>query len=464
MIIGSAINKRDNHNHSNPKSLPNPSVKPPPINNQARGTGFALVKARNQSTVHPSNKIKLISSPTKKRIKPWNKQHLEIHLNTTKHVDVAQFQLSLKKGSVNSSAGNDDVPSTIASLSSNVICCVGASGIVSGTMNIGYLGIMPVRKRKNPKISDSLTKPLPEKVKKDEPKKVETIQKEAANVLKATNTIPIIQDSNETIEATNTIETILSDTDLKTKEPHPNECKQLAISTETVTETLTATSATATSIEPSTSQKYIPTPSNAKVAVHVMTMHGMMDIALEEYDSVIVVNGHDASLPGNVRSFGTGLLSIVKGTEIELYLNDIDLIDGGDGGVHDGEVLVMDGSHALKKEIVEVYNDYQKVNGLKTKTKWNGYNRKQHVVEERNLLLSCLARANGDGIQRRRRKRKERRGEKEDVDDNNIYVLSNGTTKRKRKSRFINEMVKTKDQMEDVIGEMVVCWKRLRVL
>ena len=35
------------------------------------------------------------------------------------------------------------------------------------------------------------------------------------------------------------------------------------------------------------------------------------------YDSVIVVNGHDASLPGNVRSFGTGLLSIVKGTEIE---------------------------------------------------------------------------------------------------------------------------------------------------
>jgi hypothetical protein len=26
------------------------------------------------------------------------------------------------------------------------------------------------------------------------------------------------------------------------------------------------------------------------------------------YDSVIVVNGHDASLPGNVRSFGTGLL------------------------------------------------------------------------------------------------------------------------------------------------------------
>ena len=72
----------------------------------------------------------------------------------------------------------------------------------------------------------------------------------------------------------------------------------------------------------------------------------------------------------------------------------VDLIDGGDGGVHDGEVLVMDGSHALKKEIVEVYNDYQKVNGLKTKTKWNGYNRKQHVVEERNLLLSCLARAN----------------------------------------------------------------------
>tara|TARA_B100000780_G_C20974565_1_gene389196 strand:+ start:203 stop:763 length:561 start_codon:yes stop_codon:yes gene_type:complete len=182
------------------------------------------------------------------------------------------------------------------------------------------------------------------------------------------------------------------------------------------------------------------------------------------YDSVIVVNGHDASLPGNVRSFGTGLLSIVKGTEIELYLNDIDLIDGGDGGVHDGEVLVMDGSHALKKEIVEVYNDYQKVNGLKTKTKWNGYNRKQHVVEERNLLLSCLARANGDGIQRRRRKRKKRRGEEEDVDDNNIYVLSNGVTKRKQKSRFINEMVKTKDQMEDVIGEMVVCWKRLRVL
>ena len=61
--------------------------------------------------------------------------------------------------------------------------------------------------------------------------------------------------------------------------------------------------------------------------------------------------------------------SIVKGTEIELYLNDIDLIDGGDGGDHDGEVLVMDGSHALKKEMVDVYNDYQKVNGLKTKTK-----------------------------------------------------------------------------------------------
>ena len=164
MIIGSAINKRSNH--SNPTLLPNPSVKPPPINNQARGTGFALVKARKKSTVHPSNKIKLISSPTKKRIKPWNKQHLEIHLNTTKHVDVAQFQLSLKKGSVNSSAGNDDVPSTIASLSSNVICCVGASGIVSGTMNIGYLGLMPVRKRKKPKISDSMTIPLPEKVKK----------------------------------------------------------------------------------------------------------------------------------------------------------------------------------------------------------------------------------------------------------------------------------------------------------
>ena len=247
MIIGSAINKRNNH--SNPTSLPNPSVKPPPINNQARGTGFALVKARNQSTVHPSNKIKLISSPTKKRIKPWNKQHLEIHLNTTKHVDVAQFQLSLKKGSVNSSAGNDDVPSTIASLSSNVICCVGASGIVSGTMNIGYLGIMPVRKRKKPKISDSLTKTEPEKVKKDEPNKVETIQKEAANVLKATKAIPS-KDSNETIEATNTIETILSNTDSKTKELNPNECKQLAISTETVTETLTATSATATSLEP----------------------------------------------------------------------------------------------------------------------------------------------------------------------------------------------------------------------
>ena len=250
MIIGSAINKRNNH--SNPTSLPNPSVKPPPINNQARGTGFALVKARNQSTVHPSNKIKLISSPTKKRIKPWNKQHLEIHLNTTKHVDVAQFQLSLKKGSVNSSAGNDDVPSTIASLSSNVICCVGASGIVSGTMNIGYLGIMPVRKRKKPNIRDSLTQPLPEKVKKDEPKKVETIQKEAANVLKATNTIPI-QDSNETIEATNTIETILSNTDSKTKELNPNECKQLAISTETATETSAATSATATFIEPTLS-------------------------------------------------------------------------------------------------------------------------------------------------------------------------------------------------------------------
>ena len=248
MIIGSAINKRNNH--SNPKSLPNPSVKPPTINNQARGTGFALVKSRNQSTVHPSNKIKLISSPTKKRIKPWNKQHLEIHLKTTKHVDVAQFQLSLKKGSVNSSAGNDDVPSTVASLSSSVICCVGASGIVSGTMNIGYLGLMPVRKRKKLKISDSLTKTEPEKVKKDKPNKVETIQKEAANVLKATKAIPI-QDSNETIEATNTIETILSNTDSKTKELNPNECKQLAISTETATETSAATSATATSISPS---------------------------------------------------------------------------------------------------------------------------------------------------------------------------------------------------------------------
>jgi hypothetical protein len=78
---------------------------------------------------------------------------------------------------------------------------------------------------------------------------------------------------------------------------------------------------------------------HGETSVHFMTMHGLLDIALEKYDTIVVVGGSDNNIPGNVRSRGIKPFVIKNGFEEHMYFNDDDGGGGGGGGGENEEEL-----------------------------------------------------------------------------------------------------------------------------
>ena len=144
------------------------------------------------------------------------------------------------------------------------------------------------------------------------------------------------------------------------------------------------------------------------VSIHVMTMHALMDIAMEEYDTVIVVGAKNTSLPGNVsRDFDN-----------HFFVNSLLSHYDSDNDNENEEV----GSENFPWQIV--YKEHQHVEKSAFKNRWKKWNRARHVDVERKLLLSCLARASSSSSSQL----------------GSCFIVSSGDGKRSGITKFVAEM------------------------
>ena len=156
----------------------------------------------------------------------------------------------------------------------------------------------------------------------------------------------------------------------------------------------------------SVESKFEKVSSSLDVSIHVMTMHALMDIAMEEYDTVIVVGAKNTSLPGNVpRDFDNHFL-----------VNS--LLSHHESDNENEEV----GSENFPWQIV--YKEHQHVEKSAFKNRWKKWNRARHIDVERKLLLSCLARASSSSSSQ----------------PGSCYIVSSGDGKRSGITTFVAEM------------------------